>query len=93
MATKSEKVEKLQVELASMMKMLDKYHKLFLADGKIDNEEMKKLNSMKAAISKVKTKLGTATTKKKPVGAVLTAAKKKEIEAYLAKLEAKFGLK
>jgi len=57
MATKAEKIEKLETELKTLKDTLTKYGDMFNADGHIDTEEQKQLDRMQTIIQKAEAKL------------------------------------
>lgn len=92
MPTQNEKIQKLQEELKSLTETLDQYYIMFKEDdGIVDGEEEKQLIAMKDVIAKAEAKLISLTKKKK--GTTFPTVKMKEIGDFLAKLEAKFGVK
>jgi hypothetical protein len=59
MATKVEKILKLEQEVTSMKDTLIKYHKLFMEDGEIDQAEEEQLKSMQEVIKKIEAKIAS----------------------------------
>ena len=57
MATKEEKIQKIEKELKMLKATLTKYGDIFNANGYVDSEEQKQLETMQAVIKKIEAKL------------------------------------
>lgn len=57
MATKAEKIAKLEKEVKSMKDTLTKYQNLFNEDGFVDTEEQQQLDQLQALIVKIENKI------------------------------------
>lgn len=83
MATQADKIQALEDELKNLNDTLIHYGELFNADGFIDCDEQKQLNSMQAVIKKIEARLTKIKAKKKTP----TTKPVEEFEKALSKVE------